>query len=54
VKDIMSNKEIMSKTEFNIYPGTNHGFAVRGDETTDEQRALCAAHVIAFFHKYLQ
>ena len=38
---------------FKVYPGTGHGFAVRGDADTDAQRAECAQDVVAFFKSVL-
>lgn len=39
--------------EFKHYPGTKHGFAVRGDDTTLEARNDALASGCAFFHRVL-
>jgi dienelactone hydrolase len=51
-KAIMATKPQIP-ADFIVYPNTNHGFAVRGDETTQAQREQCQMDVVNFFRRTL-
>lgn len=52
-KTIVAAKSVGAKADFIVYADTNHGFAVRGDESTDAQRKQCQRDVVAFFQATL-